>query len=149
METTEIALITLFVHVDDLCKENRWDFRHDLGRKFGLHFSDVWTICAAFQLSGMRHFNQFYDGLYGKWLRPYFPKMPSYSAFLRRLQLWEEVVGDFPSFMRKFLNFSIVNLTQFELCKRVRCCRSRLFGEHADRALAATKKIHGSTCFFH
>jgi hypothetical protein len=36
MESTKIALIALFVHVDDLCKENRWDFRHDLGRKFGL-----------------------------------------------------------------------------------------------------------------
>ncbi|MDR3117314.1 MAG: hypothetical protein LBT98_01965 [Puniceicoccales bacterium] len=142
METAEIALITLFVHVDDLCKENRWDFRHDLGRKFGLHFSEVWTIYAAFQLSGMRHFNRFYDGLYGKWLRPYFPKMPSYSVFLRRLQLREAVVGDFQSFTQAILNFFIVDSTPFELCKIVRSWRSCLFEEHADWAISATKKIY-------
>jgi hypothetical protein len=69
--------------------------------------------------------------------------MPSYSAFLRRLQLWEEVVGDFQSFTQAILNFFIVDSTPFELCKRVRSWRSCLFEEHADWAISATKKIYG------
>jgi hypothetical protein len=46
------------------------------------------------------------------------------------------------------LNFSIVNLTPFELCKRVRCCQSCLFAKNTDWAVTSVKKIYGVACSF-
>ncbi|MDR2677621.1 MAG: hypothetical protein LBB26_03600 [Puniceicoccales bacterium] len=88
----EDALIGLFIAVDDVCKENGWDFFHDSGPACGLHLFEVWTIYSFFQLSGFKHFKSFYNGAMGIWLRPYFPKMPSYSQFLKLYHVLGKVV---------------------------------------------------------
>ncbi|MDR2677670.1 MAG: hypothetical protein LBB26_03885 [Puniceicoccales bacterium] len=46
----EDALISLFIAVDDVCKENGWDFSHDSGPVCGLYLSEVWTIYSFFSI---------------------------------------------------------------------------------------------------
>jgi hypothetical protein len=83
MPSEEDALVGLSIAADDTCKENDWNFFHDSGPACGLHLSEVWIIYSFFQLSGFKRLKSFYDGAMGTWLRPYFPKMPSYSQCLK------------------------------------------------------------------
>jgi transposase len=69
--------------------------------------------------------------------------MPSYSAFLRRLQLLENILNASISSLQPTNDFFIVDSTPFEVCKTARYKRSRLFKEDAAWAISSTKKVYG------
>jgi hypothetical protein len=72
----ETALVALFVCADDFCKAKNLSSQHVLGKKSGLALSEIWTIYALFQMSGMRNFMGFYEGLHEKYLKKFSPKCP-------------------------------------------------------------------------
>lgn len=143
MKLTETALVTLFVCIDDFCKAKNLSFEHAFGRKSGLTLSEVWTIYALFQMSGTCDFMHFYEGLYGKYLKAFFPKMPSYSAFLRRVQICGSILGKILPELIESEGFFIIDSTPFSVCGEARHRHSRLFRGNVAWAFTSTKKIFG------
>jgi hypothetical protein len=131
MLSQEDALIGLSIAADDTCKENNWNFSHDLGPACGLHLSEVWTIYSFFQLSGFKRLKGFYNGAMETWLRPYFPKMPPYFQFLKLYRMLGEIVNkNFLDSIVKNGEF-IIDSTDIAVCENVRQQRSCLFKDFA------------------
>jgi IS5 family transposase len=139
----ENALVGIFMKLDDRCKEKNLAFSHTLGRKAGLQLSEVWTICCFYQMVGMRDLKRFYCGAYGNWLRQFFPKMPSYSEFLRRRIICGNIIRN--TFMDDAdeAAYFIIDSTPFKVCETARHSRCRLFKEFAAWAISSTKKYFG------
>jgi hypothetical protein len=86
METTILKLVELFVRIDDLCKEKGIHAHAGRGRPCRLFLSEIATIYVWFLINKVRSFKKFYNGIHGKFLHPFFPKMTTYSSFLKQLK---------------------------------------------------------------
>jgi IS5 family transposase len=67
-------------------QEKKITMRAGRGRPCKLLPQEIATIYVWFMKSKMRSFKVFYEGVEGEFLRPFFPKMPSYTAFLKQLK---------------------------------------------------------------
>jgi hypothetical protein len=56
------------------------------GRRSGLCMGEILAIRIWFNPSKCRDFKTFYRGSNGEFLRPFFPKMPNYSSFMKRIK---------------------------------------------------------------
>jgi hypothetical protein len=86
MINTTLKLISLFVSIDDLCKGKKITARTGRGRPCRLYPSEIMTIYVWFLRSKCSSFKEFYNGVQGKFLRPFFPKMTTYGSFMRQLK---------------------------------------------------------------
>jgi IS5 family transposase len=80
-------LITLFVSIDDLSKGKKITARAGRGRPCRLYPREIMTIYVWFLRSKCGSFKEFYNGVQGKFLRPFSPKMTTYGSFMRQLKL--------------------------------------------------------------
>jgi hypothetical protein len=79
----------------------------------------------------------------GIWLRPYFPKMPSYSQFLKLYHVLGKVVDkNFLNSIEKHGEF-IIDSTDIAVCKNIRQPRSRLFKNFAGWIITSAKTTYG------
>jgi hypothetical protein len=86
MENPTLKLVDLFVRIDDACKRKNITMRQGRGRPCQLFPSEIVTIYVWFITSNACSFKAFYNGSQGEFLRQFFPKMPSYTAFLKQVQ---------------------------------------------------------------
>jgi IS5 family transposase len=136
-----LKLVTLFVRIDDLCKEKRIGMRVGRGRPCRLHPSEIVTIYVWFMLSKVRSFKTFYKGPQGKFLRPFFPKMTTYTAFLKQLKkhsqkLWS-LATDGDRSCRKGQK-AYIDSTPLPVCENVRSQGHRVFAGMAHWAYSST-----------
>lgn len=84
-------LVSIFYHIDDLCKELDQYSEHYLltrptkgkrGPAGGLVVSEIMTILVIFQMPKFRDFKNFYSGFLAVYHKDYFPGMPSYEKQL-------------------------------------------------------------------
>lgn len=92
-----LLLISIFCDVDDFCKEfePEWskislesqnsdssDYRKRRNRKAGLSSGEVITIVILFHKTRYRTFKDYYNRYVTMFLKPFFPKIPSYKRFV-------------------------------------------------------------------
>jgi transposase len=142
MELYKLAIESLFAVISRFCKENLIDFQQKAGRPPQLYFAETLTIFIQFLLSRRKDFKAFYCGCEGTLLRKIFPKMTSYSAFLRRLPLVGEILTKSLQ-IKGGTGFFIIDSTTFKLCENIRFYTCRLFPEFAAWAHSSTRNIFG------
>jgi hypothetical protein len=140
-----MRLITLFVRIDDECKRKKITMRAGRGRSCRLFPSEIITIYTWFTLSKMRSFKVFYEGVEGKFLRPFFPKMTSYTAFLKQLKnhsrkLW--ILATERRGGRKSQKVYI-DSTPLPVCEDARNKSHRVFAGAAEWAYSSTGSKFG------
>ena len=84
--TSTLKLASLFMRITALCKEKMIIAHVGRGRPCQLRLEEIVTIYVWFMISKVRSFSAFYTGVHGEFLRRFFPKMMSYSAFLKQLK---------------------------------------------------------------
>lgn len=140
MASNTMKLISNFVRIDNKCKKKMIADRQGRGRPSQLGFSEIATICAWFNRAKMRSFKTFYTGIHGDFLRLFFPKMPSYTAFLKQVQKharnfyilavdWKESQKE-----QKFY----IDSTPLPVCEDVRSSSHKVFAGMAQWAHSST-----------
>lgn len=91
-----LMLISIFCDVDDFCKqfEPQWQkflienlsSRKKRTRKTELTLSEAITVVVMFHKTGYRTFKDYYSRYVISFLKPYFPKILSYSRFIHLMK---------------------------------------------------------------
>jgi IS5 family transposase len=90
--------------------------------------------------SKMRSFKVFYDGVQGKFLRPFFPKMPSYTAYMKQLKNYSKKFWILATErdVRPKNQKVYIDSTPLPVCENVRNKNHRVFGGTAQWAHSST-----------
>jgi len=136
------SLVELYVDVDDFWQANRdgW-YQHLLEsgtrqriREKALCESEIMTIVILFHQSGYREFKTFYLGYVRRHLKTEFPKLVSYSRFVRFMS---EIGLVLFAYLRNCLGIcsgiSFVDSTSLAVCHNRRIDRHKVFDGFAQR----------------
>ena len=131
-----MSLVETFCDVDDFCQrfEPRWE-RFQLGkglrqrrRKSRLSLSEVMTITIHFHQSGYRTFKAYYQNHIQKCLQEEFPKLVSYSRFVRLMSRAFIPLTLYLMLRRgKCTGISFVDSTPIKVCHNRRIKRNKVF----------------------
>ena len=146
------SLVELFVHVDDFWQANRdaW-YQHMLEsgtrqriRDKQLSESEIMTIVILFHQSGYREFKKFYLKYVCVHLKHAFPKLVSYSRFVRFMS---EIGVLLFAYLRSCLGvctgISFVDSTSIAVCHNRRINRNKVFDGFAQRGKSTMGWFYG------
>lgn len=149
-----LMLISIFCDVDDFCKqfEPQWrkflienlSSRKKRTRKTELTLSEAITIVVMFHKTGYRTFKDYYSRYVISFLKPYFPKILSYSRFIHLMKTCL-----FPLFifsqgcLGECSGISFVDSTILTVCNARRIHSHRVFKNFAKRGKTSTGWFYG------
>jgi hypothetical protein len=154
-----LMLITIFCDVDDFCKEFEPEWRRILienqdkcligdkkrrNRRTELSLSEAITIVTMFHKTRYRTFKDFYFRYVLAFLRPWFPKLLSYSRFVNLMKTCL-----FPLFvfsqgcLGECSGISFVDSTILTVCHARRINSHRVFKKMARRGKTSTGWFYG------
>ncbi len=145
---TELQLVSIFCLIDDFCKQFFYEFQSKLigTRKYRkprndcLSEAEIMTILIWFNLSGYKCFKHFYLNSQF-FLKPYFPRMPSYGRFVESEKKVFLVMNSFMQFLTK--NYSkktdvyYIDSTPLEVCHNQRIYRHKTFKGLAECGMSS------------
>jgi IS5 family transposase len=143
--TPVLKLVTLFVRISDLCKGKMIKRHVGRGRPCQLFREEIVTIIVWFMLSKVRSFKEFYVGAQGDFLRQFFPRMMSYSAFLKQLkkhsrEIWSMATAQAaPHRPRR----AYIDSTPLPVCENIRSGTHRTFAGTAQWAHSSVSTKFG------
>ena len=122
----------LFSIVSAFCEKNNLRFPTGRGRRPLLDFPALLTLLIYWQVAQVKNFKAFYHGPVRVILREFFPRLPEYSALMRR---FPRALGVLQSHFaaRKRSGKYIIDSTPFEVCKMHRHRRYRSMPEAIGR----------------
>lgn len=153
------VLISIFCDIDDFCKEFEPEWRKILiesqdkglignkkrrNRKTELTLSEAMTIVIMFHKTRYRTFKDYYFRYVVTFLKPYFPKLLSYSRFVNLMKTCL-----FPLFvfsqgcLGKCTGISFVDSTVLTVCHAKRINSHRVFKKMARRGKTSTGWFYG------
>lgn len=159
LESDIYVLISIFCDIDDFCKEFEPEWRKILienqnksqtedkkrrNRKTELSLSEAMTIVIMFHKTHYRTFKDYYYRYVVVFLRPYFPKLLSYSRFVNLMKTCL-----FPLFvfsqgcLGKCTGISFVDSTILTVCHARRINSHRVFRKIARRGKTSTGWFYG------
>lgn len=136
------SLVELFVDVDDFWKANRDNWHHHLLesgtkqriRDKSLSESEIMTIVILFHQSGYREFKKFYLSYVCVHLKSAFPKLVSYSRFVRFMsEIGLLLFAYLRSCLGRCSGISFVDSTSLAVCHNRRIQRHQVFDGFAQR----------------
>lgn len=153
-----LLLVSIFCDVDDFCKEFEPEWKKVLiedkngqstqsrrrNRKTELLLSEAITIVIMFHKTRHRTFKDYYERYVLAFLRPYFPKLLSYSRFVNLMKTCL-----FPLFvfsqgcMGQCSGISFVDSTILTVCHARRINSHRVFKKMAKRGKTSTGWFYG------
>ena len=145
-------ITTLFCSVDDFWKEFECEWKKILlgqgknkpKRLPSLSKSEVMTIIVLFHSIGYRNFKTFYNHHVIKYLRSFFPGIPSYNRFL---ELKKEVLFPMHCYLIKktgsVTGISFVDSTPLAVCHPKRAYQHRVFRGVAKKGKSSTGWFFG------
>jgi hypothetical protein len=150
-----LMLISIFCDVDDFCKQfEQLQWRKVLiedsnsskkrARKTELSLSEAITIVIMFHKTGYRTFKDYYNRFVISFLKPYFPKILSYSRFINLMKTCL-----FPLFvfsqgcLGDCSGISFVDSTILTVCHARRINSHRVFKSLAKRGKTSTGWFYG------
>ena len=154
-----LLLVSIFCDVDDFCKEFEPEWRKVLiedqsgqspqgrrrrNRKTELLLSEAITIVIMFHKTRHRTFKDYYERYVLAFLRPFFPKLLSYSRFINLMKTCL-----FPLFvfsqgcMGQCSGISFVDSTILTVCHARRINSHRVFKKMAKRGKTSTGWFYG------
>lgn len=149
-----LILISIFCDVDDFCKQFEPQWRKFLienlssvkkrTRKSELSLSEAITIVIMFHKTGYRTFKDYYSRYVISFLKPYFPKILSYSRFIHLMKTCL-----FPLFifsqgcLGNCSGISFVDSTILTVCHARRISSHRVFKNFAKRGKTSTGWFYG------
>ena len=145
-------IVKIYCSVDDFFKkfEKEWDktLVNELGRKrlrkSQLSPSEVMTIVILFHSSGYRNFKQFYNECIKSRFAGEFPKLVSYSRFVR---LKQQIIVPLCAYIKSqtgtVTGISFVDSTPISVCKNLRINRNKVFKGLAARGKSSTGWFYG------
>jgi hypothetical protein len=159
LESDIYMLISIFCDIDDFCKEFEPEWRKILienqdklligdkrrrNRKTELSLSEAMTIVIMFHKTHYRTFKDYYYRYVVVFLRPYFPKLLSYSRFVNLMKTCL-----FPLFvfsqgcLGKCTGISFVDSTILTVCHARRINSHSVFRKMARRGKTSTGWFYG------
>lgn len=147
------TLISIFCDVDDFCKqfEPEWEkifiedqSTHKRKRKTELSLSEAITLVIMFHKTGYRTFKDYYTRFVVELLKPYFPKILSYSRFINLMKTCL-----FPLFifsqgcLGECTGISFIDSTILTVCHGRRIYSHRVFKNLAKRGKTSTGWFYG------
>jgi hypothetical protein len=138
-------LEALLARISDLCKKKSIGLRASRGRPCRLHPSEIVTIYVWFMRSKVRSFKEFYNGPQGEFLRQFFPKMMSYSAFQKQ-------VNKYPKDLLRLAmacvaqsrcSMAFIDSTSLPVCDNIRSRTHKTFAGVAQWAHSSTSTKFG------
>lgn len=154
-----LILVSIFCDVDDFCKEFEPEWRKILienqdqgligdrkrrNRKSELSLSEAITIVVMFHKTRYRTFKDYYERYVLGFLRPFFPKLLSYSRFVNLMKTCL-----FPLFifsqgcLGECTGISFVDSTILTVCHARRIHSHRVFKKMAKRGKTSTGWFYG------
>jgi hypothetical protein len=85
MEKQTLKLIALFVRIDNTCKKKMTAMSRRRGRPSKPFSQRNYNDLRMFYALKSAQFQSFLEGIHGIFLRSFFPKMPSYTAFFEAI----------------------------------------------------------------
>lgn len=133
----EDQVINTFILIDDFCKHFELDHTFyglpgkslKPRRKPEMYLSEMLTITIHFHQSGFREFKDYYLDIVSGFLRSYFPRLVSYTRFLRLME-------------RLFLP-----LVLFQISHQLGRCTGASFIDSTTLAVCDNKRIHSHRVF--
>lgn len=141
----------IFFQIDNFCNQFLPEFQKKMlnnhpckKRQSSLFESEIITLMILFHMSHYRTFKDFYYQCALRTLRPYFPKLVSYTRFV---ELQSTVVIPFASFLMQCSGTEtgvyIVDSTPIKVCHNRRIKRHRVFKEIAQRGKSSMGWFYG------
>ena len=147
-----MSLLDLFCDVDDFCQEfePKWEeYQLDTGlrkrrRKSRLSLSEIMTIVIHFHQSGYRTFKAYYTRHVQVHLRKEFPKLVSYSRFVRLMSRTFVPLTMYCLHHRgRCTGISFLDSTLIRVCHNRRIKRHKVFAGLADRGKTSMGWFYG------
>ena len=147
-----IDVTSLFCNIDDFWIEFKPEWEKFLisekrclpKRTPMLSESEVMTIIIFFHISGYRNFKQFYLGYVCKYLKPFFPLLPSYN---RMVELKKTVLFPLYCYLmkqnREITGIGFIDSSPIRVCHLKRSSRHRVFKGFAKKGKTSTGYFFG------
>lgn len=147
-----MSLVELFADVDDFCQhfEPRWErFQLQRGlrqrrRRSRLSLSEVMTIIIHFHQSDYRTFKAYYQNYVQRYLHREFPKLVSYSRFVRLMARAFVPLTLYLMILRgQCTGISFVDSTPIKVCHNRRIKRNKVFAGLAAQGKTSMGWFYG------
>lgn len=145
-------LVAMFCDIDDFCKTFEPLYEQRLiaiaakhrRRQTNLSLSEIMTILVVFHASQSRNFKAYYLGHVSTTLKPYFPKLVSYSRFV---ELIPRTLIPLSAYLKtrcgKVTGIAVIDSTPIAVCHNRRISTHKVFKHVAKRGKSSMGWFYG------